>query len=209
MKVLVFGATGGTGRQIVEQALAQGHTVTAFVRTPAKVDLSHPNLTLFQGDVMDAAAVERAMVGQEAVLSALGAPASQNDTVRSDGTLNIIRAMKKSGVDRFVCMTTLGMGDSWDNLPLHFKYFIVPFILRGAFADSERQESYVKQSDLDWTLVRPANLTDGKRTGVYQHGFPPTTKGIKLQIARADVADFMLNQLNANGYVHKMAGLSY
>lgn len=95
MKLLVFGATGGTGRQLVEQAIAQGHEVTAFVRNPAAVDIRHPKLAIVQGDAMDAAAVERVIPGHDAVLSALGAPAIRTGTVRSEGTRNIVRAMER------------------------------------------------------------------------------------------------------------------
>jgi putative NADH-flavin reductase len=209
MKLLIFGATGGTGRQLVELALAQGHTVTAFARNPTKLDLKHPNLQVVQGDVMDFATVESAVQRQEAVLSALGAPASDKGTVRSDGTRNIIRAMEKAGVRRFICMTTLGMGDSRDMLPFSYKYIIVPLLLRSAFADSERQEKFIMHSQLDWTIVRPATLTNGPYSGVYKHGFPVGAKGLKIKISRADVADFMLKQLASNSYFHKTPGLSY
>jgi putative NADH-flavin reductase len=142
------------------------------------------------------------------VLSALGAPAKVNDNVRSIGTNHIIRAMTESGVKRFICMTTLGIGDSREFLPFYFKYFIVPFILKDAFADSERQEKLIMESNLEWTIVRPANLTNGKRTEIYQHGFTASAK-TKLKISRADVADFMLKQLSNNTYLRKTAGISY
>lgn len=209
MKLLIFGSTGGTGRLLVEQALALGHAVTAFARDPSRLDVGHANLEIVQGDVMDFASVEGAVRGQEAVLSALGAPASQRDSVRSDGTQNIIRAMKGAGVRRFVCMTTLGMGDSRDLLPFHYKYFIVPLVLRHAFADSEIQEDRIKKSHLDWTIVRPAALTDGDRTGAYRHGFPTGEKGLKIKVSRADVADFMLEQLADDTYLRKTPGVSY
>jgi len=207
-KLLIFGATGGTGLQLVEQALEQGHTAAAFVRNPSKFNIKHTNLQIFQGDVMDFASVKRAVQGQDVVLSALGAPASQKDNVRSEGTQNIIRAMETLGARRFICLTTLGIGDSKAILPFYFKYIIVPFILKSAFEDSERQEKLIMQSQLDWTIVRPANLTNGERTGVYQHGFSATAK-TKLKISRADVADFMLKQLADDTYLRKTPGLSY
>lgn len=212
MKLLIFGATGGTGRLLVEQALAQGHAVTAFVRNPAKLAIEHANLKIVQGDVMDLASVERAMQGQEAVLAALGAPAMKSGTVRSDGTRNIVRAMEKAGVRRLVCQTSLGYGDSRQVLnmaPFHFRYFVVPFFLRSVFADHARQEDYIKGSNLDWIIVRPGNLIDGARTGVFQHGFPATDRTITVSISRADVADFMLQQLTDDTYLRKTPGLSY
>lgn len=209
MNTLIFGASGPTGQQLVEQGLAHGHMVTAFVRNPSKLTLQHPNLRIVQGDVLDFEAVRRAMAGQEAVLSALGAPASQKDTVRSDGTRHIIQAMEQAGLRRFICLTTLGIGDSKAALPFLYKYILVPLLLREAFLDSERQEDYIRQSTLDWTIARPGTLTNGPRTGVYQHGFTATEKGLKIKISRADVADFMLRQLHDEAYVRKAAALSY
>jgi putative NADH-flavin reductase len=208
MNVLVFGANGGTGRQLVEQALTQGHHVTAFVRDPARLPLQHPQLRLFQGDVQDAAAVQRAVPGHDAVLSALGAPAGRKDAVRSVGTGHILRAMEQAGVPRFICLTTLGMGDSRPALPWLYRYLLVPLLLRYAFADSERQEALIRQSPLQWTIARPGTLTDGPRTGRYQQGFAPTAK-LPMRIARADVADFMLGQLTDTRHLRQAVSLSY
>lgn len=209
MKLLIFGATGGTGRKLVELALEQGHKVTAFARNPARLEYRHPNLQIAQGDVMQLTSVERAMQDQEVVVSALGAPASQKAPVRSEGTRNIIGAMEKAGVRRLICQTTLGMGDSRDLLPFSYKYLIVPFILRSAFADSERQENYIRQSLLEWTIIRPAALTNGQPTGVYRHGFSVGDKDLKMKISRADLADFILKQLADNSYLYKTPGVSY
>lgn len=209
MNLLVFGATGGTGRQLVEQALTQGHTVTAFARTPAKLALRHPRLRVVAGDVLDAAAVQAAVAGHDAVLSALGAPAGNKAPIRSEGTRNILQAMQQAGVHRFVCLTTLGMGDSRPALPFAYKYLIVPLFLRSAFADSELQEACIRQSAVDWTIARPATLTNGPRTGEYRHGFPPNETGLKIKISRADVADFMLRQLREPTYLRQAASLSY
>ncbi len=209
MNVLIVGSTGGTGRQLVEQALAQGHRVTAFARNPAKLDVQHANLHVVRGDIMDGAAVADAMRDQDVVLCALGVPALNKNTVRADGTQQIIDAMEKTGVRRLICLTSLGYGDSQEVLPWHMKYIVVPFFLRHAFADHEVQETYIKQSQLDWVIVRPGNLTNGARTGVYRHGFAPTDKAIKLKVSRADVADFMLKQLTDDTYLHQTPGLSY
>lgn len=207
MKLLIFGATGSVGRQLVEQALAQGHTVTAFTRDPAKLQINHANLRVAQGDVMDFASVERAVQGQDEVLCSIGA--GRKGTIRSEGTRNIIRAMENVGVRRFVCQSTLGVGDSRGNLTFFWKYIMFGFLLRQAYADHVSQENYVKQSHLDWTIVRPAAFTDGDRTGQYRHGFSATDKTTRLKIARADVADFMLKQLTDDTYLHKMPGVSY
>lgn len=212
MKLLVFGATGGTGRRIVEQALAQGHAVTALVRNPAKLDIQHANLAVAAGDVMDPASVERVMPGHDAVLSALGAPAARSGTIRSEGTRNIVAAMENCGVRRFVCQTSLGYGDSrqvLDRTPFSFKYIVVPLFLRKAFADHALQEEAIRQSGLEWIIVRPGNLTDGERTGVYRHGFSASDRTVKVSVSRADVADFMLKQLSDDTYLRQTPGVSY
>ena len=207
MKLTIFGSTGTIGLQIVNQALESGHTVTVLVRDPSKLHTNHTNLRVIQGDVMDSTSVEKAVSGQDAVLSALGA--GSKGTVRSVGTRNIIHAMEKAGVQRFICLSTLGVGDSWGNLNFFWKYIMFRGLLRQAFADHVRQEDYVVQSNLDWTIVRSGAFTDGKHTGVYRHGFPGTDKKTKLEISRADVADFMLKQLGDKTYLHMTPGLAY
>jgi len=207
MKLLVFGSTGSIGQQLVRQGLEQGHQVTAFARDPSKLAIRHDKLKVVQGDVMDLPSVEKAVQGQDAVLCSLGAGAK--GMVRSMGTKNIIRAMEKAGVRRFVCQSSLGVGDSWGNLDLFWKYIMFRGILRQAYADHVSQEDHVRQSDTDWTIVRPAAFTDGNRTGEYRHGFPGNDKTTKLKISRADVADFMLKQLRHDEYLRKTPGLSY
>lgn len=207
MKLLIFGSTGSIGRELLKQALEDGHTVTAFARDPSKLDIKHHNLTVVQGDVMEFPSVEQAVQGQDAVFCSLGA--GRRGTVRSEGTRNIVRAMEQAGVRRFICQSTLGVGESWDNLNVIWKYVMFKGLLRQAYADHVSQEDCVKQSHLDWTIVRPGAFTDGNRTGEYRHGFPGTDRSAKLKISRADVADFMLKQLTDDTYLHKAPSLSY
>ena len=207
MKLLIFGATGSIGRHVVKQALEQGHTVTAFTRDAAKVDIKHDNLQVAEGDVLDAAAVEKVVPGHDVVLCALGA--GRKGGVRAPGTRNIIGAMDKAGVRRLVCESTLGVGDSRGNLNALWKYVMFGLLLRPAYADHVDQERHVTESRLDWTIVRPGAFTDGPHTGEYQHGFPGTDKTTMLKISRADVADFMLRQLTDETYLHKTPALSY
>ena len=209
MKLIIFGSTGGTGRQIVAQALEQGHDVTAFARSPEKLDQKHEKLRVVQGNVLDFASVERAIQGQDVVLCALGMSMKDKTMLRANGTKNIIRTMEKTGVKRFICQSSAGVGDSSDMLPFLMKYLIVPFMLRRAFADHEIQENYIKESQLDWIVVRPAALTDGEHTGSYQHGYTADNKTVTNKISRADTADFMLKQLADNSYLHKMPCISY
>ena len=209
MKLVIFGSTGGVGRQVVEQALEQGHRVTAFARNPAKLKLQHPHLKFFQGDVMNLSAVEQAVQDQDAVVCTLGSGPKLTGTVRSEGTRHIVQAMEKTGVRRLICQTTLGTGDSWGSLNFYWKYIMFGLILRNVFADHQRQEQDVKQSSLDWTIVRPGAFVEGERTGQYRQGFPGTDKTSKLKISRADVADFILKQLVDDSYLHQTPSLSY
>jgi len=209
MKLIIFGSTGGTGRELVKQALDQGHSVMAYARDSAKIgDIQHSSLKIVCGDVLDPAAVEGTVAGQEAVFITIGAGAKRT-TLREEGTRNIVEAMQGTGVKRLICQSSLGVGDSRANLPFFTKYIIVAVFLRNAFADHERQEAVVRQSSLDWTIVRPPHLKDGPRTEVYRHGFPTTDTRIKGWISRADVADFMLKQLVDDTYLHQTPGVSY
>lgn len=208
MKLIIYGATGSIGKQLVLQALSLGHSVTAFVRNKANLkEITHANLHVFEGDVLNSDAVEKAMVGHDAVLCALGA--GRKGKVRAEGTRNITKAMETLGIKRFICQTTLGVGDSRANLNFFWKYIMFGWFLKEAYKDHQLQEKYIKDSTLDWTIVRPAAFTDGKATGNYRHGFSASDTTLKLKISRADVAMFMLTQLSTNEYVRKTPGLSY
>ncbi len=209
MRLVVFGSTGGTGRELLERALEQDHEVVAYARDPTKLNhLKHARLEVIRGDVLDSVGVESAVVGQQAVLCTIGAGAKRT-TLREEGTRNIVEAMVRAGVKRLICQSSLGVGDSRANLSFFTKHIIVSIFLRHAFADHERQEAVVKQSSLDWTIVRPPHLTVGPRTGTYRHGFPVTDKHISAKISRADVADFILKQLTDNMYIRQTPGVSY
>lgn len=117
--------------------------------------------------------------------------------------------MEKNGIKRFICQSSLGIGNSRNLLPFQYKYCIVPLLLRHVFADHELQENHIRGSSLDWIIVRPGVLTDGEHTGTYQHGFSIDNKTVTIKISRADTADFMLRQLAENNYLHKMPCVSY
>ena len=209
MKLVIFGSTGSIGSQVVEQALEQGHTVTAFTRNPAKLNSKHPELNIFTGDVMNPALVEQAVIGHDAAICVLGSGKKLTGTVRSQGTQDIIQALEKAGVKRFICQSTLGAGDSWGNLNFYWKYIMFGLILRKVFADHQIQEQYVRHSNLDWTIIRPGAFIEGTRTGKYRHGFPGSDRTSSLTISRPDVADFILKQLTDDTYLGKAASLSY
>lgn len=207
MNIVIFGATGSIGRHLVDQALAQGHRVTAFSRNPVAPAHTHRNLKLHAGDVLDPDAVSAAVAGQDAVLIALGA--GRKGSVRAPGTKNVIDAMMRHGVKRLVCETTLGAGDSRDVLNFFWKRIMFGLLLRPAFADHQRQEDRVTASELDWVIVRPAAFTDGPATGEYKEGFPATEQNLTFRISRADVAEFMLRQLADDTWLRRTPGLSY
>jgi uncharacterized protein YbjT (DUF2867 family) len=208
MKLIIFGSTGSVGQHVVEQALEQGHHVTAFSRNPAALAYSHANLSTITGDVFDPQSVAAAIQGHDAVLVSLGSLKWKNK-VRSVGTRNIVQGMQQHGVKRLICQTTLGVGDSEGNLNFYWKYIMFGLLLRPFYKDHIIQEGIVKNSGLDWTIVRPGSFTDEPPMGTYKQGFSGNEKSLTLKIPRADVADFMVKQINDNTYLHKTPGVSY
>lgn len=203
-RVLVIGATGGTGRELVAQALEQGYAVTALVRDPVKLQLTHPRLTVLRGDVLDTQSIDSAMRGQDAVLSALGHRRPWVPSrVQSEGTRNVLRAMEAHGVRRFVCETSIGLGNSAGRLGLFATFLFLPVVLPIYFWDKARQEQVVATSPVDWVIVRPGVLTNGARRGVYRHGVDLGSYILTGAIGRADVAEFMLKQLTEDQYLRR------
>lgn len=199
MKLAVFGATGKTGLEIVKQALDQGHIVTAFVRDAARLTIEDEHLTFVTGDVFDPVSVTQAIQEQDAVICSLGSNELGRTTVRSEGTANIIKAMKENQVNRLVVLTAMGVGESWSTLSLVNKLFFAT-LLRNTRQDHEKQEVLVKESDLDWTIMRPSGLTDDPLTESYAIGENIQTN--TSQIARADVAHAIIKEVNENTFVH-------
>ena len=210
MRILVIGATGGTGREIVKQALERGHDVVALARKPSKIKTQNDRLRVVQGDAMDPASVDAAVQGCDAVVCALGHKRYLGPSkILSEGTRNIVRAMEKHGVKRLVVETALGVGDSIGKLGVYYTLFTIPFILPFYWYDKGRQERIVRESSLDWIIVRPGQLTFGRKRGVYKHGPRVGNYLWSVSISRADVADFMLNQLGDTPYLRQAPGLSY
>jgi putative NADH-flavin reductase len=203
MNVIVFGAAGNTGRTLVTQALAQGHRVTAFVRRPERLQIEHAALRVVRGDVADTAAVEGALPGHDAVISVLGnSPPLKPDPALVNGIRQIVRAMERNGPRRLIYLSNLTVREGRKQLGLLFRLLFVP-ILRAELADQEEKESAIRNSTLDWTIVRPPKLTDGPATGSYRHGCDIRATSIIPTISRADVADFLLRQLADRSYIHK------
>jgi putative NADH-flavin reductase len=209
MNITIFGATGQIGQHLTKQSLDAGHQVTAFTRSPDKMQHSHKNLHIIHGDVLDLPAVTQATKGSDAVFCALGMPLMNKEGLRAKGTRNIVQAMTDTGVKRLICLSVFGANDSRTLLPLTYKALIVPLILRHIMADHEKQETYVTNSTLNWTLVRPGNFTKGGFTGSYRHGFTTSDKPSKIKISQPDLADFMFKQLGSDDYLKQAPCISY
>lgn len=203
MHVLICGASGNIGRLTVAKALKIGHEVTAFARSVHKLE-DQDHLYKVQGDVMDANRVNAVMPEQDAVMVVFGAPLNwstftQIPDLCTVGTTNIINAMKQHQVKRLICMTGIGAGDSKGHGRWMFDNLILPIILKHIYIDKNRQEQIVMQSNLDWTIVRPAELTDEPESGDYRVLIDLKGKKAKT-ISRADVADFLVQQIDSNCY---------
>ena len=210
MKLLILGGTGGTGQQLIKQALEQGYSLTVLVRNPKKVKIAHQNLSIIKGNVLDFEKVQEVVAGQDAILSVLGHKRFFIKTnILSEGTKNIIHAMEKHNVNRFICVTSLGINDSRFKLGLYYTLFVIPVITFFYFSDKSKQEKLIRSSNLDWTIVRPGQLTNGKKRGTYKHGVNIGNYVLTKMISRADVAHFILNQLNNKSYLHKTPGITY
>ena len=201
MKLLVIGASGGTGREIVRQALAAGHDVTTLVRTATPA----PGVRQIVGDAQDPAALRRAVAGQDAVANALGSKMSgpfKDVTLFSTSTRALIAAMEAEAVRRLVCVTGIGAGDSRGHGGLLYDRLIQPLLLRGVYADKDRQEALIRASALDWVIVRPALLDDGPAQGdTVAHTDLAGVHG--GHITRADTAAFVLAQLTSDAFLRQ------
>ena len=206
MKIAVFGATGGTGRQVVLQALEQGHQVKALVRDAAKLDIKNNNLAIIQGDVLNQDKVAETLIDTDVVICSLGNTANNPEMIVSRGTEVILNTMQAgTRPRRLIVVSSIGVGDSKNQVPFVFK-MLAKTILRQAMQDKETQESLVQASNLDWIIVRPGGLTDNPATGKYRSGLD---KNIMAgQVSRVDVAAFVLEQLTDNTYLRQTPAIT-
>jgi len=199
MKLAVFGATGGTGWQLVDQALEGGHRVTVLVRHPATFPLQHERLAVLQGDVRNLANVEAAVAGQDAILSALGTNQRGPVSICTDGVERRLMAMHSSRVRRILVVSAYGAVESHHR---NLYNFFVWASMKEKMLDKERMEDLLQHSDVQWTLVRPPALTNGPRTQHYSTA-PDLRISATSQISRADLADFMLRSIDDMNTVGK------
>lgn len=200
MRLAVFGATGKFGRHVVEQALARGHQVTAFVRDPSKLPSSPESLKVVQGDVSDLSAVEKAVRGTEAVISVV----SSGHGTLTQFTPNIIKAMERTGVSRIVSLVGAGVTDAADqpSIGRTFMLTLMRIVARHVLDDAENHATDLRRSDLDWTLVRPPRVTEGSMTGRIKHGVT-LRLGPSAVVRRSDVASFMIDVAESGEYLHQ------
>jgi putative NADH-flavin reductase len=162
-RMVIFGATGATGQELIKQSLQKKYSVTAFVRNLEKINISDKNLKIVQGDILNYINVLDAIGNQDVVLCALGASPKNKSKLRTKGTANIIKAMKEKGAKRLLCVSALGVGDSKSILPWYYTKLIIPLALKNVYKDHETQEVEIEKSSLVWTIIRPSVLTNNNR----------------------------------------------
>ncbi len=209
-KLAVLGANGGTGRQVVEQALEQGHRVTAILRSPEKLNITHANLTRVKGDVLQPEALANLLEGKDAVISAIGLTSFKNTVLFSEGAKNTLAAMEKAGVSRafFISASGLEINPSHSIMVRFATRFILQLLLKNMYADVWRMEAIVKKSGLNWTIMRPPRLTDKGLTGRYRFSINRFLDN-GLTISRADLAHYMLSAVASEETFRKTVEVAY
>lgn len=208
MKLTIFGATGRTGQHLVEQALARGYEVTAFARSPGKLAAYRDQIEIVEGDVQDADAVQQAVAGAEAVISVLGPTENTPDYQVTRGTRHILAAMEQHGVERLIVSAGAGVVVPQDEPTLFNKVInvLLKLFSRHVYEDMKRVVATVRDSDVAWTIVRVPMLTDDTPQGEVKVGY--VGKGMGPRITRADVATFMLEQVESDAYLHRAPAIS-
>lgn len=203
---LVFGATGQVGRRIVARALEAGFTVRAFVRDPAGLTLQHPRLSLVQGDVTDAAAVERAIAGVDVVFSALGARPGEPATVRADGIRQVLAAMRTHGVHRVLAIGGAGILQETPDRMRRDNPNYPPFLVT---VSNDHLQVYrlLEQSDTEWTLVCPPTIINAEGTGSYHTQADYAPDGATLEIDAGDLAAFLVDEARSRRFVRHRVGI--
>jgi len=202
MKLLVLGATGGTGQRVLSEALQQGHEVTVLVRDPSRLGPNKDTVRVVVGSLPDATPLTEAMRDQQAVVSALGIGNSfKPNGLIAQSVPTILKTMTQEGVKRLVFTSAYGVGETIRDVPTIPRIFIKT-LLRAVYADKVTGDNLIRQSPLDWTLVHPTTLTNGPRTGTFQAGERLALKGFP-KISRADVGAFLVQQLQDPTYVRK------
>ncbi|MBX2796368.1 MAG: NAD(P)H-binding protein [Myxococcales bacterium] len=203
MRVIIFGATGKTGRHVWRRGTEEGHDVTVFGRSVATLDGGGSTLRRVQGDVLDAEVVRAAVADHDAVIVCLGSTGLRDRSTLQLGTRNIVDAMEHHDIERLVVLSAAGVRRSWAQIPWSSRLLFMT-LLRNIFADHEAQESIVEASPLDWIIVRSAVLTDKPASGSYTASNTETTG----RISREDVADFLVEQITDSTHVRSAISIT-
>ncbi len=208
MKLTVFGATGKTGKEVVKQALNEGHQVTAYVRTVSKIDSQHERLEVVQGELSELEKVRVAVQGADAVISALGPINNKPVTPLTEGMQVIVIAMKQENVKRIVLATGAGVADPNDEPKFinHIISTVLKLMAGNVLKDSRGMVDTIKSSELEWVIVRVPRLTENPATGNIKAGY--VGKGVGMQLTRADFAAFMLEQTQADSWLRQAPAIS-
>lgn len=205
-KVLVIGASKGIGLETVRRALEMGHSVRALARSAARIPADHPQLEKMAGDALDPATVRRALDGIDVVIQTLGISGGPDILFKpirlfSDATRVLVAAMEETSVKRLIAVTGLGAGDSRGKGGFLYNALIQLILVR-AYDDKDLQERIIRNSALDWVIARPGGLTNGSRTGRYKVLKNPRDWRAGF-ISRADVADFLVKQIDSDAYLRQ------
>ena len=209
MKIVIFGANGKTGSLLLEQALELGHQVTAYVRKPNSIKLTHPNLKVLVGNLNETLRLRDAINGSDACISALGGSSLTNRSPEIvKGIEKILEIMEDVDTKRFIYLSSIGAGESRFLMAQPIRFLIVNLLLRVPLADHNENEQHISATNLNWTIVRPGGLTDNAKTdNLKQHGTEKVMMTGNRSISRANVAAFMLDQLTNNTYSKKAVWL--
>ncbi len=208
MNIIIFGATGMVGKQLVQQAVFNGYNVKAFGRNVfTEFNMEEKNLQLIKGALFDEADVSNAIKGCDAVFSALGGTADGTDKTRTLGIKNIIAQMKKNNLQRIIAIGGLGVLNADENtLLIDKENYPKEYLPVGK--EHEQAYNYLKESNLNWTFVCPPNILNQPATGVFttNANYPPAKNNYKINAG--DLAMFMLNELEKNEFVKERVGIS-
>ena len=208
MKLIIFGASGKTGMLLIEQALAHGHEVVAYVRKAGTIKLDNSKLKIIVGNLNETLKMRDAMEGVDACFSTLGGGSLKHHATEVIiGIENIISLMEELKIHRIIYLSSIGVGESKYMIPQPLRFYIVNMLLRVPMADHNINEQNITKSNLQWTIVRPGGLNDGPLTGKYQSGIEKTKLKGNPSISRADVASFMLKQMTDDTYLKKSVWL--
>ena len=202
MQILVFGGTGSVGRLVIEEGLRRRHQIIGLMRSPQELGDLASRITVVQGDALDARAVERAIAGQDTVIYTLGAGNVRTTTLFSESTRVLLTAMNQHTVQRLICVTGVGAGETKGHGGFLYDRIVYPLFTKGIYADKDQQESLIRNSHTDWTIVRPAPFRKNTPPGPLRAVTDVDDVTLR-RISRLEVAQFLVDEVEQNRYVRQ------